>query len=205
MSQKHCELFPIRVRVFVPHPIASAQYSRLLKGERAFHLVSGEEGFQVSVFDGELDCMERGLTMIRLKFPGMRPLLVSFPYSEKESLRWLFRGVYGLVTYDAYEAQLIPAVRQVAKGQLWFPQRVNNHWKKIDTARRIAHVRFFLSPRELEVMEFLLRRFANKDIADILKITERTVKFHVGNILEKLQVTSREQLAAEWVPHFRLA
>ena len=47
-------------------------------------------------------------------------------------------------------------------------------------------------------MELLLRRLSNKEIGSILHISERTVKFHVGNILTKLQVTSRRELSAMW-------
>jgi DNA-binding CsgD family transcriptional regulator len=55
-----------------------------------------------------------------------------------------------------------------------------------------------LTDRERQVMELLLRRMSNREIGTILRISERTVKFHVGNILTKLQVTSRRELSALW-------
>ena len=51
-----------------------------------------------------------------------------------------------------------------------------------------------LTEREQEVLGLLLRRLSNKEIATILRISVRTAKFHVGNILHKLNVTDREKL-----------
>ncbi|MBI2956919.1 MAG: helix-turn-helix transcriptional regulator [Acidobacteria bacterium] len=76
---------------------------------------------------------------------------------------------------------------------------------RIDAARRASALRLSLTKRERQVMEFLLRRFSNKEIAEIIGISERTVKFHVSNILTKLQVNSRDELAAKWVPYFGIS
>ena len=50
-----------------------------------------------------------------------------------------------------------------------------------------------MSPRETEVLELLARGKTNKEIAALLSITERTVKFHVSAIFEKLGVTNRTE------------
>jgi len=194
----------ITTRVFASHPVAAAQYKRLLAGEPDFALAPEEEPFQVGIFDGESGSVEAVLTLARLKFPTMRPILVGFPCDDSESLRWLFRGVWGMVTYDRLEEELPRAVRQLAGGQLWFPAPVVIRWMRIDAARRTSALRLSLTQRERQIMEFLLRRFSNKEIAEILNISERTVKFHVSNILGKLQVGSRQELAAKWVPHLGL-
>ncbi|MFQ5664548.1 MAG: response regulator transcription factor [Terriglobia bacterium] len=194
----------ITIRVFASHPVAAAQYVQLLVAQSDFRVVTEENRFHVGVFDSESASVEATLTLARLKFPAMRPLLLSFPCDDNECLRWLFRGVWGLVGFDGYEEELPRAVRQLAEGHLWFPAPIVMRWMRIDSARRASALRLALTPREREVMEFLLRRFSNKEIADILGITERTIKFHVGNILSKLQVSSRQELAARWVPHFGL-
>jgi DNA-binding CsgD family transcriptional regulator len=53
-----------------------------------------------------------------------------------------------------------------------------------------------LNPRELEILEQLTRGLRNRQIAERLSISENTVKFHVGNILNKLGVGSRGEAAA---------
>jgi DNA-binding NarL/FixJ family response regulator len=56
-----------------------------------------------------------------------------------------------------------------------------------------------LTPREVEVLEQVVTGATNKEIADILHITENTVKIHLRNILEKLQVQNRIQAAVHAV------
>ncbi len=53
-----------------------------------------------------------------------------------------------------------------------------------------------LSAREREVLEGVLKGQRNIDIAQVMGVKERTVKYHVGNILRKLKVRSRKQLSA---------
>jgi DNA-binding NarL/FixJ family response regulator len=56
----------------------------------------------------------------------------------------------------------------------------------------------FLTPREREVAALLLRGRSNRQIAEVLVITERTAETHVCRILSKLELDSRAQIAA-WV------
>jgi DNA-binding NarL/FixJ family response regulator len=135
---------------------------------------------------------------MRLKNPSMRPLLVSSRRDEDECLRWIFRGVWGLVPYDECQEQLARAVRQVAEGQLWFAPSVIERWMQMTSPVATPWGTLPLTHRERQVMELLLRRMSNREIGAILRISERTVKFHVGNILTKLQVTSRRELSALW-------
>jgi DNA-binding CsgD family transcriptional regulator len=58
---------------------------------------------------------------------------------------------------------------------------------------------FSLSPRELEVLKWLKLGKTSWDISVILKISERTVNYHVNNIMKKLDVTSRLQAVSEAV------
>jgi two-component system nitrate/nitrite response regulator NarL len=54
-----------------------------------------------------------------------------------------------------------------------------------------------LTRREIEVLRLVTEGLSNKEIAQGLQMTKRTVEFHVGNILKKLGVTSRVE-AAMW-------
>ena len=194
----------VTVRVFASHPLLSALYEHVVESAKGLKVVRDGEPFQVGVFDGTLVCLEAGLTLLRLKFSSMRPVLVWQACDERECLRLLFRGFCGLVTFDRYEGDLIPAVRAVANGELWFPTRAVQRWQRIRAERRMSGLEMTLTQRECKVLAFLFRRLSNKEIAEILHISERTVKFHVGNILEKLDMRSRDELSATWVPDLGL-
>jgi len=180
--------------VFASHPIITAQYTRVLSAERDVRFAPKQKRVDVGVFDGQLPCLEATLTMARLGCPSMRSLLLSHPVAEDECLRWMFRGVRGMVSYERYEKELSKAVRMLAQGQLYFPPQVVNRWNRIDSRVRAATQCLPLTRRELEVAGLLSRRLSNKQIATILGLTARTVKFHVGNILTKAGLRSRYEL-----------
>jgi DNA-binding NarL/FixJ family response regulator len=186
------------VRVFSSHPFARLLYADLLGNEQDLQVISDGDVFTVGVFDGLLADVEGTLNLMRLKNPSMRPLLVSSTRDQDECLRWIFRGVWGLVPYNECQEQLGRAVRHVAEGQLWFPPTVIERWMQMTSPTATPWGTLPLTHRERQVMELLLRRMSNREIGAILRISERTVKFHVGNILTKLQVTSRRELSALW-------
>ena len=58
-----------------------------------------------------------------------------------------------------------------------------------------------LTPREREIAALVARGLANREIAETLTVAQRTVETHVHNILGKLELTSRGQLAFWGVEH----
>lgn len=62
-----------------------------------------------------------------------------------------------------------------------------------------------LSQREAEVAELVSKGLSNKEVANQLFVTEKTVKFHLTNIYKKMAVKSRAQLIVWCVPHLDFA
>ena len=98
-------------------------------------------------------------------------------------------GASGYVLKDSTEDKLLPAIRAVAAGQRWIPE---------DVARRLAARRLFeeLTQRELLILNKVVKGLANKQIGDVLNISENTVKWHLKNILAKLSVADRAEAVA---------
>jgi DNA-binding NarL/FixJ family response regulator len=73
-----------------------------------------------------------------------------------------------------------------------------------DTAKEIQQRFAWLTPREREVLTLLVDGKTNKDAAEALRLSRRTVETHRGNILEKLRVRSNDELRAlcarYWLP-----
>jgi NarL family two-component system response regulator LiaR len=185
----------IRVRIFASHPVARAQYAHLLFSHRDIRLVEGEENFEIGLFDGELSSLDAVLGLARSKFPDMRPLIVSSSSDEGACLHWMLRGVWGVVSFKDYESDLYRAVQSLSEGQFWLPKAVVMQTMQLEARRRSLPRSDLLTEREQEILELLLRRLSNKEIAFLLRINLGTVKFHVGNILQKLKVGSREELS----------
>ena len=123
---------------------------------------------------------------IRSQFPAARILILTTYDGDDDIHKALSAGANGYLLKNATRESLIPALRAVAAGQRWIPQEV---------ASRLAARKMFeeLTPRELEVLEKLAKGLANKEIADVLNISEYTVKDHLKNILGKLHVADRTE------------
>ncbi len=184
----------VTFRIFAAHPVAAVQYAQLLCAEKDLRVATDGGSIQVGIFDRESSHFEAAMGLGRLKWPAMRALFLSPACDENHCLQWLFRGIWGVVAFDRYQEELPRAVRAVADGRLWFPAPVVRQWMRTESGRRAAAISPFLTKRECEIAEFLLRRLSNKEIAGMLNISDRTVKFHVTNILAKLQLRSRVEL-----------
>jgi NarL family two-component system response regulator LiaR len=84
----------------------------------------------------------------------------------------------------------VEAIRAAARGESWLSPKVAAKVMKraISEEEEVP-----LTGRELEVLRLMAKGWSNKEIARELNITERTVKFHVSNILSKLGVFSRTE------------
>lgn len=91
--------------------------------------------------------------------------------------------------------QTIEAIRQVAQGRLVFP-RSAQRW--LASHRQTASPRpaANLSAREVEVLSLLAQGLTNQQISRELTVSENTVRFHLKNIFEKLNVANRTEAAA---------
>jgi DNA-binding NarL/FixJ family response regulator len=118
--------------------------------------------------------------------PGARILMLTTYDGDDDIYRALQAGAGGYVLKNSTRESLIPALRAVAVGQRWIPQEV---------ASRLAGRKMFeeLTSREVEVLKQLATGRANKENADVLKISEYTVKDHLKSILGKLHVADRTE------------
>jgi DNA-binding NarL/FixJ family response regulator len=95
-------------------------------------------------------------------------------------------GAQGYILKNATGEQLIPALRAVAAGKDWIPAEVANR-----LAKRKEYEA--LTPRELEVLHELAKGLANKQIADVMNISQHTTKGYLKSILTKLHVADRTE------------
>lgn len=125
-------------------------------------------------------------------------LVVAEKYTENAAFILLRLGAKGLIRYNEVQARLPRAVRTVAEGGYWVSRRLLSRF--VDwiltrvRARQLPTVTTALSRRERDVLDALLENLSNKEIATKLNISERTVKFHVSNVLAKFGVRRRADL-----------
>jgi DNA-binding NarL/FixJ family response regulator len=139
---------------------------------------------------------------LRTCSPGSKFLALLPPGdgSHTEEIRLFYWGIDGFVElHKSWRAELPQAIHSVIKGQPWVAREVllafvKNAKALLDAQLLPGHS---LTAREAQVLQLLMRRLTNKEIASALNISERTAKFHVSNILGKLQLEDRAGLSPD--------
>jgi len=112
-------------------------------------------------------------------------------------LRALEIGALGYILKDADASALIESVRSVYEGQTYIQpvmaRELVNEYKRIRSGA--DDPRNQLTDREKEVLKLLTKGMLNKEIANALTISEKTVKNHISSIFRKLNVQDRTQAA----------
>src|SRR5262249_53548384 len=126
---------------------------------------------------------------IRSEFPQARILMLTTSYGDVEIQRSLRAGALGYLLKSTPSKELVAAIRNVHQGKKSVPHEVAAH-----LAEHLSDDS--LSQREIEVLRYMTGGNRNKDIAQILFISEETVKVHVKHILEKLGANDRTQAVA---------
>jgi DNA-binding NarL/FixJ family response regulator len=120
------------------------------------------------------------------RHPAARILMLTAFDGDEDIHKALAAGAQGYVLKSSTGEQLVPALRAVAAGDGWIPEEV---------ASRLAKRKEFepLTPRELEVLHELAKGLANKQIADVMNISQHTAKGYLKTILTKLHVADRTE------------
>jgi DNA-binding NarL/FixJ family response regulator len=159
-------------------------------GARALSILE-REVFDIMLLDLRMPGMD-GVTVLQhlqaMKSPPRTIVLTSFTKDE-EIYRAIRAGAQGYLVKDTSETEMVAAILAVAEGKRYIPR---------DIAARLADrmLRQDLTPRELSVLELLAVGSTNKQIANALDISDNTVRCHVNNIMEKLQVSDRTEAVA---------
>jgi NarL family two-component system response regulator YdfI len=134
--------------------------------------------------------------LLALVAEGAAPPVVAVVDDEggawtSEALR---AGVRAVLPRDVSPPELQAAVAAAAAGLVVLrPADLAAPSRAVPAREALPQAIPLLTPRELEVLRLLAEGLGNKSIAARLRISERTVKFHVGAIFERLGVTSRTE------------
>lgn len=133
---------------------------------------------------------------IKAVAPLTRVIILSAVDAEQEILEATASNIDGYVLKDASGQELVLAIRTVAAGQPYLQSAVTRRLLRRLTANaeRAAIVAPpQLTPRELDVLKLMATSRSNKEIADLLVVSEETVRSHIKSILTKLQQPNRMQ------------
>lgn len=131
---------------------------------------------------------------LRNRFPGAKLLVLG---KELPQAFQLLRGIDGFLLYGEVKEKLEPALRALCAGHMWLPREVLERLAQL--AAEAPHPKEStdetFTAREKDVIALLKEGFSNKEIANSLGICERTTKFHLENIYDKVGTHDRRSAA----------
>lgn len=170
-------------------------------GTQAFEKVK-ELSPDVLLLDLSMPPGESGLfaaSKIHDVFPDVKILILTM-YDDEEYITHTFKnGALGYILKNSPDDELIRAIRTVAKGERYIdPVLMNESFEKfLSNDETLEHEREpfnILTQRELEILPLVARGYGNKDIAEMLYISVKTVEAHKSRIMDKLDLSSRPEL-----------
>lgn len=148
----------------------------------------------------------QALEMIKHKDPDAKIIMLTIHQDREYLFQSLQLGASGYVLKDADGYVLIEAIRKVYEGETYIQptmakELVMEFKKYLQNGKTSAKKSDVLSEREIEVLRLVAKGFLNKEIAQTLYISEKTVKNHISNIFKKLKVSDRTQAAIYALKH----
>jgi DNA-binding NarL/FixJ family response regulator len=141
---------------------------------------------------------------IKKRWPEVRVLILTSYPDEQAVMDCIAAGADGYLLKEVNREGMLSAIQRVATGQsVLDPALTGRVFGKIQAGaqNRAGNKLCLLSPQELRVVELVAQGLTNKEIGDRLRLSEKTVKNYFSNLLEKLAMDRRAQVAAYYVQH----
>lgn len=190
---------PIRVAIVATIPLLHEGLVRILGDDPSLCVVPGR--FTCAGLAGAADQLKLDIAVVHLPASDqpctgdtiaalcnkLKVLILLKHYEHESVKRALELGVMGILTENTSGITMFKAIHEVAAGSIWCepqpPLADSNHAAPQP------------SQRERDVLALIRQGLSNRDIAERLFISERTVKSHVNRLLHKFQMKNRVQLA----------
>jgi len=198
----------VRVAIIDDHPLFREGVVHTLRGARVMEVV-GEGGtaddairiareelpdivlLDVSMPGGGIEAA-RSIAQV---CPIVKTIMLTVSESEQDVTQALEAGVRGYVLKGASGSELLKTMFAISRGESYvtpgLAARLLTHASRQEPARALPE----LTEREGQILAHVARGLTNKEIARALSLSEKTVKHHMTNVMQKLQVRNRVEAA----------
>jgi|688.fasta_scaffold40134_8 DNA-binding NarL/FixJ family response regulator len=194
---------PIRLMLVDDHPVMRIGLANLLGLDPGFEVVAqaddGPSALElwrlhhpdICLMDVSMDGMDGVETLRRLRkaYPDARVLMLTSSKAPEDVRHAMDAGACGYVMKNIRRGELADAIRAAHRGELPAPRPASDGPQPASARRGLSH-------RELEVLGLIRQGFTNVEIGRLIGISERTTRWHVAAIMEKLGAADRAQAVA---------
>ncbi len=141
---------------------------------------------------------ENGLlefTNIRKKQPNLKIIFFTIHRDWEYLQKAAMLGADGYLLKSDSADRILGAIKDVFKGKKIFPEEVAQYLPNFEVSKTLAKNLSTLTKREKEILNHIMEGKLNREIAEILDLSVRTVETHRASILQKLDVKSSIELA----------
>ncbi len=206
----------VKIIIADDHAVVRTGFSMILNYQEDMEVVAtaadGVEAYQkvleykpdVLILDLSMPPGESGLvatSKISESFPETKILILTMYDDEEYLFHVLKSGAKGYILKNAPDEQLILAVRTVYKGETYVDMKMTtslvnefinqSHQEEVSYSSDPFKI---LSKRELEILPLIAKGYGNKDIAEKLFVSVKTVEAHKTHIMNKLNLKSKPEL-----------
>lgn len=203
----------IRTLIVDDHAVVRSGLMMLLNGKNNIEIIGeaseGDEAIQkaltlkpdVVLMDLSMPHGKGGLAAtaeLKKQLPDTSVLILTMHDDEEYLFRAIHAGAAGYILKSAPHEELITAIQSIAAGNAYLNPMATKRLmgEYLDKLKNGTEVNTFeaLSDREKEVMEWVAKGYSNKEIAELLFVSVKTVESHKSNLMEKLGIRSRPEL-----------
>lgn len=195
----------IRILIVDDHAVVRKGLAMVLRLERDLEVIGeaedGKVGLEaarrlnpdivlVDLVMPEMDGQQMALALRRSN-PGIKVMMLTGTEVDERVFDLVAAGIEGYVLKQIEPGELVRAIRAVVHGEAYLHPDVMKKIVGRIQPQRAASIS--LTPRELEVLEWMATPNTYKQIAHQLSVSEETIRSHAKNILEKMQQPNRSQ------------
>jgi len=208
---------PTRILIADDHGVLRAGLRALLNAEPGLDVVGeagdGDEALRLTrTLQPDIVLMDINMPgsggieatrQLKQLHPDVRVLILTVHEDEGLLQEAIRAGAAGYIIKRAVESELINAIRAVSRGDLYVHPSMTRALltnTSLASAGNQAAIET-LTPREIEILGLIAQGHTNRQIADLLTLSVRTVESHRANLMEKLNVHSRVELVRYAAQH----
>lgn len=138
---------------------------------------------------------------LKQKYPSIKVVFLTMHFDSLIINRAMKSGGNGYITKDVDSTILFEAIMSVAEGKIYYSKNIENILLNKPFQQASSKKPPILSPRELEILNYIVKGFTSQEIAEKLFITTKTIDFHRSNLLVKFDSKNVAELTREAVLH----